>query len=235
MPRLFLLSIGLFFGTANAVSYAAALSHQPHQTVLEGLLPQYCLFTGQFRQKRVIPSLPVPLVSQGRFFYSCHAGLIWHTDSPIVETLVYTSTGQQFEIRPDEQPKQLKSRLHGYLSIFLLRLMAADTEYLYENFTVDLLAPTALGDHLMGSLVLVPRRKMVKRALKKITLKPDDLDRIVHIINVNKESTEITISDVQQHHIDDRESASVSCAPMSNSSLLSCQTLLQPHGYLSEN
>ncbi|NOX26969.1 MAG: hypothetical protein GXP21_02020 [Gammaproteobacteria bacterium] len=235
MIRLFVCSwLVVLIGVASTVSSAVA---GQEQTRLEALLPQHCFFTGNFLQKRNIKSLPAPLVSQGRFFYSCRAGLIWHIDSPIMETLIYTQAGLQFEIRPGQQPKQINSRLHSYLSVFLLNLMAANTDYLYKNFKVDEASSSVeLDKASKGSLIrLTPLSKSVRRGLKKIELKEEGSNRIIRIVNVNQESTELIISDVEKYIIGDNQIASSACSSVSKENSLLCDVLLQPQRYLSKN
>ena len=210
----------LFFG-----SQAVAEQKNEDLNLLVELLPKHCAFTGDFHQKRFVRSLPAPVISQGSFFFSCQAGLIWHTQSPINESLVYVENGDSFQIRPKQPPQKLKGRFHSYLSYFLLNLLAVEIDYLVENFSIESnLDSLARADNKEGlSIVLRPLSKSIKRAIRSIVLTKWNEDTQLSITNTSGETTQVTIENVKEQMKGDLGG----CIEVDGSAGIACDVLLQ--------
>ena len=68
------------------------------EALLSNMFPTSCSFSGQFSQQKNIEGLPVPLISNGDFFFSCDLGLIWSTDTPFIEAILYANAANSYRI-----------------------------------------------------------------------------------------------------------------------------------------
>ncbi|MBL4851587.1 MAG: outer membrane lipoprotein carrier protein LolA [Gammaproteobacteria bacterium] len=189
-------------------------------------LPQHCLLSGNFTQTRRLRTLPAPLVSSGQFFFSCHNGLIWQTESPINETLVYTQQEYYFQIKEEQSPQLLQSRLHDHLAKILLGLMSADKHYLQEQFTINNESNNKM------SFILKPKDKQLKRGLKKIILRQENALNTIKIVNINKETTRIVISNTQDLNWQSNNHTQSFCQDLTAKIQLACDILMQPKNHL---
>ncbi len=193
---------------------------------LTKILPQHCLLSGSFTQTRKLHTLPAPLVSSGQFFFSCHNGLIWQTNSPINETLIYTQQTYHFQIKGQQLPQLLQSRLHDHLAKILLGLMSADKHYLQEQFVIN----SEPNDNT--SFILEPKNKQLKRALRKIIVRQQNKLNTLKIFNINKETTQIEISNIQHVNGQDNSHVQSFCHDFAGKIQLNCDILMQPQNYL---
>ncbi len=180
---LILLNIWTFNSSANNLPAT-------NQKLLS-MLPQTCVFSGSFKQNRELVGLPVPLVSQGRFFFSCEQGLIWQTQSPINETLIYTKAQLHFSLDQNNELQVADSLIHNYLGRLLLSLMGGDIEYLQKNFAIS-------EDQSKHALTLKPSSTALKRALQDILLQRQDKTATTRITDTNQQITLIETLQLQE-------------------------------------
>lgn len=219
------LCLSLWLGTSaysNDKTAAEALTE---------ILPRHCLLSADFRQIRRLHELPAPLISSGQLFFSCHDGLIWKTDIPFNETLIYTLQNQHFQIKEDEQPQLLKSNLHDNIAKILLSFMSADKQYLEKNFTLD----NNSDGRKSTSITLKPKNKRLKRALNKITLQQQNNVNTMKMFNANQETTQIAISNMRHLDWENNSHTQSSCIEFGGKTSLACDVLLQPQNHLPTN
>lgn len=172
-----------------AVSAAVAAIDEPTSaptnSVLEGSLKETapspvltpessCRFPGRFTQEKILAGVSTAVKSSGRFLYDCDVGVIWEVQDPTVDSLVLR-LAQHDRDQPKKKVSQVKSHafrvvgdvvqpLKGRQSKFLTRLimslMSADQTALTSQF--DILEQDS------GVTSLVPRKRALKRAIKRI-------------------------------------------------------------------
>lgn len=148
-------------------------------------LPQNgCSFAGMFEQSKQFDGLEFPLISSGVFYYNCQAGVIWKTDFPISETLIFKRDGTTYTVQ-DNKLTQLKSRPIKTLGRVLNSLIGGDRQGLSELFVISqAIKELDLGQQLTF-ITLTPRKRNMRRGLKKIELEfpsaQDDTQKWVKI------------------------------------------------------
>src|SRR5690606_40113695 len=101
---------------------------------LQRFFPQDCHHHGLFTQQKTLTALAQPLTSEGRFAFSCKAGLIWHSDNPLRETLVYPLKAKPWGLDAEGQRQGLDGPVHKQLGNLLNRLIGGDLTYLERHF-----------------------------------------------------------------------------------------------------
>jgi len=95
-----------------------------------------CSFSGDFIQTKTITGLDKNLESNGSFYYHCQDGVIWSTHSPIDETLIFSRTGNNFQIREQEVSK-LKGRQSKLLGKLLNTMMSGNQSEIMQQFSLN--------------------------------------------------------------------------------------------------
>ena len=91
--------------------------------LLTDIMPNSCNFSGQFVQKKAIKGLPIPLQSNGEFFFSCDLGLIWRTSSPFEEALLFANGATHFRIDEHGEHAPLSGMVRYSMSRIFIRLL----------------------------------------------------------------------------------------------------------------
>ncbi len=209
-------SILLSFVLATTFAYA---NSDKELEILKSMLPEACFFSGEFNQSKQIKTLPVPLKSNGEFVYSCDSGLIWNTQKPIVESLVFTNEKLHFLVLDQSTQENLDGVQHFFLANLLLSLMAGDTQFIANEFKLI----SSKDQH--GILTLKPKNKMVKQAIQSVMLKKIESSNVleISITDSKQQITQIVSSEKQQFKAND--DFVKSCMSLSTSS---CKLLLDP-------
>lgn len=157
-------------------------------------LPKHCHFSSKFDQEKRLKSLPVPLKSSGRMYFSCQAGLIWQTQMPIQESLILTNSDYHFKQLNESNSLNRKSTTTievldsveiRFLSRLLIGLMSADKDYIINNFTVK--------ETTARSFELTPSDTFISKAINTVNIRrPEDKDSLNIIID-QKDGTLINI------------------------------------------
>jgi len=179
-PKPFIFLIALLVGTG-----VAGQGTTPADTALASLLPKSCELAGEFSQQKQVADLPKSLDSTGRFIFSCQQGLIWITQEPFRETLVYRKDGQHSVIIPGAEVEPLKGRIHRELGKILNNLIGADVDYLNAHFQ--------LGPSQSPTQLLIPKNKRLRNYIAGITLSPLADGTQINIMQGEGESIAITI------------------------------------------
>jgi len=133
-------------------------------------LPQNgCSFAGMFEQSKQFDGFGFPLISSGVFYYNCQGGVIWKTDSPISETLIFKKNGMAYTVQ-DNKLTQLKSRPVKILGRVLNSLIGGDRQGLSELFIISQARKELDSGEQVTYITLTPRKRNMRRGLKKIEL-----------------------------------------------------------------
>ena len=62
---------------------------QPAESSFAQLLAEQSIIRGQFLQTRTLPGLAQPQISSGRFIYVREKALLWRTEAPVTEEIVF--------------------------------------------------------------------------------------------------------------------------------------------------
>lgn len=196
----------------NLLSSSATASDATAKT-LEDYLPSGCHHSGNYLQQKIIPDLAQPLETQGTFIYTCDHGLIWHTQSPIIETAIYKVSGRHFLATEDAAPSPMTGRVHQSLGTLLNHLIGGDASYLQRHFHA-----TAQSEQLQ----LTPKSKRLKRFIQHILIQPQTDKVTIELHHAGNELTHITIVDRQAHDLLDQ----ALCEQLLPGKAVVCTTLL---------
>jgi hypothetical protein len=150
----------LFISLSYWLSYAA-LAETSSSDLLSGYLPQGCYQTGQYQQQKSIAGINKLLETQGSFAFACDKGLLWHTATPLNETLVYQLQGKTRLIHTDGSNQFLSGTLQRHLGNMLNNLMGGNRTYLEKTFFI---VATDTG------IRLTPRKKRMEKFLRAIDI-----------------------------------------------------------------
>jgi len=171
-------------------------AHTSHAAALD-TLPKHCHFSSKFDQEKRLKSLPVPLKSSGRMYFSCQAGLIWQTQVPIQESLILTNSDYHFKQLSESNSLDKKSATTieildsveiRFLSRLLIGLMSADKDYINNNFTVK--------ETTARSFELTPSDTFISKAINTVNIqRPHDEDSL----NITIDQKDGTVINIQSH------------------------------------
>ena len=161
---------------------AAVFTQAQEPLNIDKFLPESCLIAGKFNQQQRLADIPKPLDSSGQYIFNCSQGLIWATEQPQSETLVYRLDDKHYIQTPGEKAKRLRGRINREMGKILNNLIGANREYLRDNFEQTLLNE--------NQLKLVPKNKHVRNHIASITVTPGIVD--------GKNTIQIDIDQVQE-------------------------------------
>ncbi len=190
--------------------------------LLENWLPQTCQYHGKFQQTRTLEALPNPLQSSGVFLFDCDAGIIWHTDTPVISSVIYTNQKQHFRISANTQGKLLKGLVHANMSSMLQALMGGDVTHLTKIFTVELIANPETD--AAEELKLLPKSAALKRHLQEIQLQKTAAEMNIWLINDETKSTRISTLEIAEF----QRPATEQCHHLFGADSLNCEALYFP-------
>jgi hypothetical protein len=133
--------------------------------LLKRYLPETCYQTGEFEQQKPLGKTPKLLSSQGRFAFACDKGLVWRTQSPLLETNLYQLNGRQWLQSGDAPMQELKGKIHRHLGNILNQLIGGNQQYLNKHFVMA---------EQENALVLTPKQSRMKKFLQSIQVIPTD-------------------------------------------------------------
>lgn len=175
-------------------------------------LPADCYHAGQYQQAKSLEGMPAPLITHGRYVFACNNGLIWHTQSPIEETSVYTTAGDHIQFNENGDKTLLNGRVHRTVGRILNNIIGGDRHYISKNFTS---AP------LTDGISLIPKKRGMKKFIQSIELKSNAEGAVLVLFHPKNEFTQITISDRQVFDILDQPT----CRALLRVPPQSCNTL----------
>jgi hypothetical protein len=177
-------------------------------------LPESCYHSGQYQQQKNLRGLENPLLSQGSFVFNCNQGLIWHTQSPIVETIVYKTKGKHFILHEGASAQVLSSKIHQSLGKTLNNLIGGNSAYLQQTFTFI---------QNQQGLVLTPKKQHMKNFLKSLNIEKKSDGVTITLLLAENETTIIRIFDRQNFAVLEEKD----CAQIKNSLSPACKLLFK--------
>jgi hypothetical protein len=154
---------------ALAIPLALPLTAWADATKLGSYLPQGCYHAGEYQQHKTIAGMDKPLITDGSFAFNCNQGLIWHTQSPIIETIIYKAQGEHVIVRADGSTQALDSRAQRALGKILNNLIGGNSDYLQQTFSI-----TEKNNSIEegSSLELTPKNKQMQKFLHSLSITP---------------------------------------------------------------
>lgn len=204
------------------ISNITSAASGQHDAVLDSVLTQHCRFSGTFTQEKSLTSLPVALISTGKFLFDCDLGLIWHTAKPIVETKIYTTSSMHFHLDAKSEMEVLDDVIQTTIAKLLLDIMSANKEAITEGFVIT---PTGTN-----SISLVPMGAFLKKGLQSISLKKNPAQNTLLIGLLDKKSQNTRITSVKTHQSESKEASLIHCQSLFNTKL-TCAIFEKPSNY----
>jgi hypothetical protein len=159
-------NVGVLLTFAVCESIASVSTIKPQDVAL----PQNeCSFAGVFEQSKHISGFDSPLISSGVFYYSCQGGVVWKTELPISETLVFQKHGATYTGQ-NNSLIELKSKPIKMLGRLLNSLIGGDREALTELFVISQAVEEPGSGKKVSHITLIPRKRNMRRAIKVIEL-----------------------------------------------------------------
>ena len=195
--------------------------------LLKNVLPASCNFSSDFVQNKTISAIPKPISSSGQLLFSCNHGLIWQTQQPITDILIYNHRNIQLKSIDGSRYLTLNDIRHQQIAKLLISLMQADTETLLADFIVEDLSQVPAT-----SLSLTPKNAMAKKSIDTIVLTKDPQTDMLEIVinNANRQTIQLLINNNQTYANLNREQYSHTCK---NTLALpkACDVILNPDFY----
>ena len=212
----------LFCLCANAESNGTELP-QGEEQLLSAIFPPSCHFSGQFQQQKHVEGIAFPLVSSGDFFYSCDLGLVWNTQKPFQDAMLYANASASFRVNEQGEIEPLTGTARYIMSSVFIRLLEGDTAYFAEEFDVSF-------DSATGTTVLIPNGEFMRRGLQQIAVQktPHENQQVsLHttITDITGQNTVIRITETDNYLIDGKKAAFEECQKLYPSPLKWCRVL----------
>ena len=186
-----------FFTSLVLIVSVIPTAFSTEENAFAKILPQHCIFAGEFKQQRHINGLTAPLHSQGTFFFNCQQGLLWHSTQPFTESLIYTTKNLHFRSLPETEPETLEGPHHHYLAKLLLDLLSAKADAIAKDFSI-----TTASHHSRTRVILSPISDTLKKGLDSITLESDLENHVDNRDNREQAVLSIAIRDIRQQRTD---------------------------------
>lgn len=213
-----------------APQYAQASPQQPDETaLLTGIFPSGCHFSGRFLQKKTIRGIPTPLTSTGDFYYSCDLGLIWHTQTPFSEAILYVNSSNNFKAGVDGSLAPLTGTTRYIMSNIFVRLLKGDTDYFVEEFAISKGEENTI-------VTLRPENEYLRKGLDTITISKA-LDQTkgtslsIGVLDATGQLTNVLINNVEHYSISGKREAFEHCEMLYADTKDWCQVLRSPTRY----
>ena len=161
-------------------------------------LPSGCYHAGQYEQKKTVEGIDKDLNTKGTFLFNCDQGLIWNTNNPINETLIYKIQGNHSIINADGSVKTLEGRIHRELGKLLNNLIGGNAEYLHQNFTSMPFSIDHIDKEPEKGLELTPKSKQMQKFLRGLQIRQGKESVSITLYLGEKETTYIRIFGRQQ-------------------------------------
>lgn len=165
----------------------AAQSSEENHDILE--TPRSCLQYAEFRQEKQLQGLPKPLVSRGRILLDCNRGTVWHTRTPIQETMVYTFGNKHWLVKADGEVQPIKNAAQKRIGDILARIVRGDREFLDKYFRRE-----TTGD----TTQLVPTQKRLKKYIDTIALNKTAQGFQVTVVRTDNQNMHIDLSAIRE-------------------------------------
>lgn len=222
------LILALISAVAGTSLAKAEQAGSAEDTLLSSIFPSGCHFSGEFKQRKTVQGLPVPLNSTGDFYFSCDLGLVWHTASPFSEAILYVNSANNFRAQDDGTLTPLSGVARYVMSNIIVRLLKGETGYFTEEF--------AITEEAAGSVLLLPENEMMQKGLHAIRITKTAEDTASAVLNITVtdatgQDTNVVIDQVQQYDFEGKRSAYDQCTGLYADKTDWCQVLRSPSRY----
>jgi hypothetical protein len=160
---------------ALAIPLALPLTAWADAAKLDSYLPQGCYHAGEYQQHKTLAGMDKPLITDGSFAFNCNQGLIWHTQSPIIETIIYKAQGDHVIVRADGSTQALDSRAQRALGKILNNLIGGNSDYLQQTFSITEKSNSIEEGNSAekdSSIELIPKNKQMQKFLHSLSITP---------------------------------------------------------------
>lgn len=120
-----------------------------------------------FTQEKQIPVLRRPLLSEGKLWLTQDDKLVWHIESPVVSTMVFSESGLRQFNGAGEMTLSSDDSLYGELSAVFINVFAGDFSALMDNFSLALDCQDSSDN---WTLTLLPVTEPYSSILVSVTL-----------------------------------------------------------------
>lgn len=209
-----------------APNHLQATSLTPSEApLLAEIFPSSCHFSGKFVQQKTIEGVPAPLISTGDFYYSCALGLVWRTQTPFTEAILYVNNSNNFKVNGNGDLSPLTGATRYIMSNIFVRLLKGDTDYFTDEFAIS-------RGSQAGTIELRPESEYVRKGLDTISInKTTDQNKEVslniEVLDATGQSTNVVISAVEQFNLDGKRAAYEQCNALYSDTSW-CQVLRSP-------
>ncbi|QJR80935.1 outer membrane lipoprotein carrier protein LolA [Alteromonas pelagimontana] len=205
---------------------SASESVTDEESLLNDIFPEQCHFSGHFTQQKNVEGLPVPLKSDGDFFYSCNLGLIWHTRSPFEETILYVNSANNYRVEENGSLSPLTGVTRYIMSHVFVRVLQADTDYFVEEFAISQTQDNE-------SVELKPESEFMKKGLQSIRFKKAEdakagVSLMVSVLDATGQVTDVNINNIEAYNIEGKRRAFEQCEQLYADNRQWCQILRSP-------
>ncbi|MEX2489998.1 MAG: outer membrane lipoprotein carrier protein LolA [Pseudomonadales bacterium] len=142
--------------------------------------------SGNFRQVRSVSGIERDFVTEGSFTVIGQQALIWTVKSPAPMRIAFTEDSVEYLDGDDH----INKGISRYVSRLVRDIM---TLRILSNEEFD---SAITGNVSAWELELKPRRKAVKRHLRRVVIKGDKFIRNLNVVSGNGDQTEISFTDI---------------------------------------
>ncbi|NMH60674.1 outer membrane lipoprotein carrier protein LolA [Alteromonas ponticola] len=196
------------------------------KALLTDLFPSKCHFSGQFTQTKAVAGLPVPLKSNGDFFFSCDLGLIWRTHEPFNEAILYVNSTNNFRVNEDGSLASLTGVTRYIMSNVFVKLLKGDAAYFIDEFAISQADDDA-------SITLTPQSDFMKKGIQHIRFNKSESEDLgitlfVDVMDATGQATHVSIDTIVHYDIEGKRRAFEQCEKLYSQHTDWCQVLRSP-------
>ncbi len=158
------------------------------EEIVKAWLPETCYQTGEFEQQKPLGTTDKLLTTKGRFAFACDKGLVWHVESPLIETTVYQLNGRHWVKSADDKIQPLSGKVHQHVGKILNQLIGGNQAYLNKNF---------VAVHKDNQLELTPRQRRMKKFLRSIQIVREPEQVNIKMLQQDNGFTAVRIFNIQ--------------------------------------
>lgn len=229
MTKLWLRGIFCALLCGLVLPHVQASPRQPEEAkLLAEIFPPGCHFSGQFSQQKTIQGVPVPLTSTGDFYHSCDLGLIWHTQTPFTEAILYVNSSNNFKADDKGALAPLTGTTRYIMSNIFVRLLKGDTSYFTDEFAIS-------ADMQSGAVTLRPESEYIRKGLNTITVskttnQDTGVSLNIEVLDATGQRTDVMISAIEPYDFSGKRAAYEQCEALYSDTSW-CQVLRSPSRY----
>lgn len=141
-----------------------------------------------FTKQRKLKILSKPFSSSGIILFSPETGVVWHTQKPLIDTLIIKNTGEIRSLRNKDVNGMSDNPVIGSASKVFLTILSLKLEKIKELFFIE----NGGNDGDVYHYVLIPREQEFASIIEKIVLSGRTRMENIHIIEKSGDSTVVS-------------------------------------------